>query len=137
MMCFAPIILAGAMATVPIPYQKTNTDSAMFELMTCGQGVGLVATAAPQANLYGLAAQYGFEFGDTWKLRILPQAGLSHAATHYRELPSDTQFGVGGEIHLEYKHAILATKYWHLSNAHTKAPNIGLDILAIMAGWRF
>ena len=137
MICIAPIILAGVMATVPIPYQKTNTDSTVFEAMTCGTGAGLVAHVAPQANLYGLSAQYAWEFGVNLKFRVIPQAGLSHTGKGYRELPSHTQFGVGGEIHLALDKYTLAVKYWHLSNAHTKLPNIGLDTLSIMVGYQF
>lgn len=139
-LCFAPVLLAGLVNTSAVfSTHQPQTNSVMIEAQTCNKGLGLVATAAPNSGLYGFGVQYAARvpLGEHFALTLTPQVGISHDTHGYRHLPLHTQFEVGGEIALSYDKVSVSYKYWHLSNAHLKSPNLGLDMSAVLVGYSF
>lgn len=136
--CWAPLLLMGAALTVQTPWhQTTQMDAGIVEVQTCEKGWGLDAKASTQ-GVYGADVQYGFVYHTgEWMLGLLPKGGVSYVDHPVYELPSRTQFGVGAQALLGYGRARLGVEYWHLSNAFTRDPNIGMDLLLIQTGWRF
>lgn len=139
--CIAPLVMVGVMSGVETSWHhhQVNPGGEVLEVQSCQYGPGLAVTAAPSSGLYGIAAQWGFQVASWGDLRVYlkPQVGISHDTYGYRELPLGTQFEVGGMVNVEYDNANIGVKYWHLSNAGIKQPNIGMDILAVMGGFRF
>ena len=137
-MCLAPLVLVGSLTTVQTSWHHTAShDGAVVEVQTCERGLGLHAKAAT-SGLYALGAQYGFAWqSGPWSATIQPSAGLSYADHPVHALPLRTQFEVGLSAFVGYRDWRVGVSYWHLSNAGLKTPNIGLDLIAIQAGWVF
>ena len=139
MICFAPLIMAGYLMTVQTSWHHTeNVDGMIIDVQTCETGLGLHVRGTT-SGLYGLGTQYGFtyQFDDKWSLTFQPRAGFSYTSTPRYELPATTQFELGSQLILGYGDMRVSLDYWHLSNAGLVDPNIGLDTISLMAGWRF
>jgi lipid A 3-O-deacylase PagL len=137
-MCFAPLILLGALVAVQTPWhQTTPVSSPVVEVQTCETGFGVDAKAS-SAGFYGLGGQYGWQWKqDNYSLGLLPKAGISFVDHTEPALPLGTQFEVGLQGLAGYDHWRLGLEYWHLSNAGLKYPNIGMDFLVMQVGWAY
>lgn len=138
LLCLEPLVLAGYLLTVqPNRSHTTNADGGVFHVQSCERGVGLHAKAAT-SGLYAAGIHYGFQgrVGD-WTATVQPFVGVSYADHAVRELPQRTQFECGATVLVGYRQARVAVEYWHLSNAGMTRPNIGLDLVAVSAGWVF
>jgi hypothetical protein len=147
-LCLAPVILAGvltyseALNNVSKKTQDTTGKGEIIEVMTCDKGFGLAGKASTN-GLYGIDLQYGLKYQATEKLSVsfIPKAGLSYTDHNVRELPATAQFGIGALGMVRYSDFVVAGELWHLSNAglHNTADrrNIGLNMIALMAGWVF
>lgn len=138
MLCLAPLLLAGYMSTITTSWHHgPNEDGAVVELQTCERGLG-AHIRATSSGLYGLGAQYGLgtEVGPV-SLTIQQRLGFSYVDHTNVNLPLRTQFEVGLQGLIGYGRYRIAVDYWHLSNAHLKAPNIGMDMASVMIGVTF
>lgn len=137
-MCWAPLVLIGYLFTMQTAWHRTPSENGtLLEVQSCERGIGVDAKAS-SSGLYGLGLQYGLgsQRGD-WSVTLLPKAGLSYIDHPNPALPLRTQFEVGAQLLVGYQRFRIGVEYWHLSNAGLRAPNIGLDLLAIQTGWIF
>ncbi len=137
-LCLAPMVLIGQLFTVQTNWHQTaDVGGTMIEAQTCEAGIGAHARATT-SGLYGLGLHYGFhgEWGK-YSVTFQPRAGLSATSIPRRELPSDKQFELGAQLLFGYNRARIGVDYWHLSNAGTKDPNIGVDTVGVVVGWVF
>lgn len=142
-LCLAPVILAGVVSLSDVTTKvskhtaRTTGQGELIQVMTCDKGWGLDAKAAT-SGLYAIDLQYGakLELGK-FSLNLIPKGGISYTDHTVRELPQTVQFSVGAQFLVGYDHYRAGIELWHLSNAGFTAPNIGLNVIAITAGWSF
>ena len=89
-----------------------------------------------------LLAAYRFTASDTWQPYIFGGGGLIYSFADIKgmgaELNGNYQFAVGLERHLDQGRALLAEiRFHHVSNAGTRDPNVPLNGLKFMVGFRF
>jgi len=89
-----------------------------------------------------LLAAYRFTASDTWQPYIFGGGGLVYSFADIEGMGADLngnyQFAVGLERHLDQGRALLAEiRFHHVSNAGTCDPNVPLNGLKFMAGFRF
>lgn len=147
LLCFAPIILAGAIIPIETPWHHSSiAPSAIVEVLTCQSGPGLHARAT-ESGLFAGGVQYGFT-KDVGKVSfsISPQAGISYVDHPVRNLPARTQYEVGLQALVCYDRFCSGLSYIHMSNGYRIGlcpsgddcrGNIGEDVLAITTGLRF
>lgn len=138
MLCLAPLVLVGYLFTLQTSsHHSTMMNGAQIDVQTCESGLGLHAKATT-SGLYSTGLHYGLtgEWGN-YSVTLQPRVGFSVADRPVYELPSQVQFELGQQLILGYGDFRLAVEYWHLSNAYTKAPNIGMDFIILSSGWRF
>jgi hypothetical protein len=129
----------GALFTIqPNAAHVSNVDGGVVEIQSCESGLGLHGRIQT-AGLYGLGLHYGFtkEIDDHWRVTFQPRAGLSYTGEARYELPATHQFELGAQLLVGYDQFRVGIDYWHLSNAGLVKPNIGLDMIGVVAGWAF
>lgn len=138
LMCLAPLLLVGYLLTVQTPWHHTSSfDAPLIEVQSCETGLGVDAKAST-SGLYGLGLQYGWTWAhDRVSFTVQPKVGISYVDHPERALPLRTQFEVGGQLLFGYNRFRVGIEYWHLSNAHLRQPNIGIDALILQTGWIF
>lgn len=138
MFCLAPMLMAGYLLTLhPNHSHTTNFDSAMVEAQTCDRGFGLDVKAA-QAGVYGLEAQYGFQWkAGEFSATLTPKAGGAYHDVQKPEEQSKATFSLSMQLALGYGPARASVEYWHNSNAGLGYHNAGFDMIALLGGWRF
>lgn len=137
-LCLAPVLLIGHLFTLhPNPSHTSRLDGTMIEVQTCDRGIGLDVKAT-DSGLYGLNAQYGFQWRDgPFSVTLTPQAGGAYHDVQRPEETSKLTFGLGGQLSLGYGSARVAVEYWHNSNAGLGHQNAGFDMIGILGGWSF
>ena len=136
--CLAPLILIGQLLTLyPNASHTTNIDGQAFEVQSCVVGPGIHAGATTAGMAFaGVHFGVGTTIGPDTRVTIQPFVGASHMA-NVRELPSELQFEVGGQVIVMYGKYGIAGKYFHASNAGMKAPNIGKDAIVLSVVYQF
>jgi hypothetical protein len=152
-LCLAPVVLMGYLTIGKLGPSATSDTKAstgsgeMIEVQTCEKGWGLDAKASTN-GLYGMDLQYGFQYKpNDFSVTFSPKLGVSYVDHPVMELPQRTQFGLGGQLLFGYKDLRVGVELWHLSNGKSLGlemssearaqSNIGLNMLAIQAGWAF
>ena len=139
MICVAPLMLVGYLFTLQTPsHHSTLLNGAVIELQTCETGLGAHIKAS-SSGLYASGIQYGLTWQITpkWSMTLSPRLGLSYVDHPVYELPMRTQFELGTQLLFGYDRWRGGVGYWHLSNGGMKDPNIGVDLLEVLTGWRF
>ena len=139
----APIALVGYLYAsdmtthVSKATQEHTGQGTIVSLLSSDSGWGMDVKASTN-GLYAVDVQYGLkaETGP-WSIAVLPKAGVSVTDHPVRELPQTVQFSVGAQVLGGYDHLRVGVELWHLSNAGMTSPNIGLNMVALQAGWRF
>jgi hypothetical protein len=152
-LCLAPVVMVGYLMGTDFHFKSSHRDTTVpdagfIELQSCDRGFGVDGKAS-SAGLYGVDLQYGFQWAPTedTTITLTPKVGISYADHPIKELPQRTQFGLGGAVTVGYHRFRVGVELWHLSNGKDlgmavseKAkhePNIGLNMLAVTAGWVF
>ena len=136
-LCFAPIILAGAMLPLSTGWHHSALpNSPIIEVHTCNTGLGAHAGID-----YGFTKVYaGLEFS------LIPQAGISYVDHTERNLPARRQYELGAQAMVCYDRYCSAVGYIHMSNGSAIGlcpdgrrchPNIGEDAVTVTTGVRF
>lgn len=141
MLCFAPLVLVGYAVAVETSWHHEphkDINAPMIEVQTCDRGLGAHVKAS-EAGFYGAGLQYGFQWTTgKWTATLTPQAGMSYVDHPMPDrLPMRTQFEVGGQFLIGYRNFRIGIEYWHLSDAHLKLPNDGVDMMVLQTGWAF
>jgi len=137
-MCFIPILLLGYALTLQTDWHRTTDgQGTVVEIQTCDKGFGFEAKATT-SGFYGFGGQYAWQMNTLdWDIALVPKVGTSWVDHAVYELPSRWQLELGASLQMGYRQSIVAVEYWHLSNAWTNYPNIGMDFLLLMGGIRF
>lgn len=136
MICFAPILMTGALLTLyPNASHESSFTGGYAEVQTCPTGFGAHALGLTAGLFTG-----GIHYGVSWALpggvtaTIQPVLGVSYTPRNVRELPSEIQFETGLNLMASYDRYTVGAKWLHASNAGTKSPNIGIDLLGLFVG---
>jgi len=138
-MCLKPLILIGWLLTQNFGGHNfnTNLDAAAVEVQTCESGPGLDVKAAT-SGLYGVAVQYGFTTTrNGWTFTATPKLGVAYVDHQAKEQAHPANFELGGQLLFGRDRWRIGAEYWHISNAHTSVPNLGIDLLILQTGWIF
>lgn len=138
MLCFAPIVLLGALTTLhPNSFHTSSFDGSVLEVQSCEEGLGVNLKAA-DSGIYSGTIQYGmFHRTGDWSFGLTPNLGGGVIDHHVPELSTRVNFSLGLQVSAGYRDGRVAVEYWHQSNANTGLHNAGLDLIAIMGGWVF
>ena len=145
MLCFAPLIMVGALLSLNTPdHRVERQDGAVIDLQTCKTGLGAHVTAA-SSGLYALGGHYGFTFQPKpdWTFTVQPRAGFSYVDHAVRDVfgveavPMRLQFETGLMGIISYDRFHGAISYVHFSNAGLRPPNTGIDQILLLTGVSF